>query len=545
MLLDFLPPELVVAAQSYGLTPQAALVAARLSAAGPAAIASLASQVDWAFLHAPSMRTELLAPGRSAAAAESRPESWSDVDSRDDASVVGRPAVAGARVSDAEVTTSFAVPGEGNSALADAGAAINSLAPARQPRGAFLWPQASASALGIKADALGAAGADSQSRFSIAALEVLAAKAVADLGAYATPALMQARLSGAASSAGAAVNPGESSGSQAVPFVDVSRRPDLLRSVLQAGSTMTSASGVSQQEDIAAGSDEPYTATHVVERVAAQLPAVQQQQFRALFLRGIGSPSVRAAQALALVHRSGALATNASLAERASLAWDAMPMLEVQKHLESGQGGFDLASLEALAASVADSTSTVVIPNAPRLASALAALQSMVAPTINGSVSNNDAASTSASLRAGDSLASLVTSNVSSSSSASGAGAVRRAPTAAAEMVRTGTRRTGESEIPDWFEKAARKMFGEPSGTAADGLSMADLTLINSAAPQQVAASTRGETVAPSAAPSVASAATQGGGGEKIDIERTARDVYRAVLQIMEAARARNGEPYL
>ena len=134
---------------------------------------------------------------------------------------------------------------------------------------------------------------------------------------------------------------------------------------------------------------------------------------------------------------------------------------------------------------------------------------------------------------------------MSSSSSASGAGAVRRAPTAAAEMVRTGARRTGESEIPDWFEKAARKMFGEPSGTVADGLSMADLTLINSAAPQQVAASTRGETVAPSAAPSVASATTEGGGGNKIDIERTARDVYRAVLQIMEAARARNGEPYL
>ena len=327
---------------------------------------------------------------------------------------------------------------------------------------------------------------------------------------------------------------------QRVPFVDLSRRPDLLRSVLQAGSSSTGSrgGGRSQQGDNAEDAVDSFSAPQIVERVAGQLPAMQQQQFRALFLRSVGSPSVRAAQALALVHRSGVLAGNASLAERASLAWDAMPMLEMQKQLESAQGGFDLSDLDALAASVANANSTVVIPNAPRLASALAALQSMVAPTVNGNVSNNNSAAPSASARAGDSLASLVTSNTSS------AGAVRRAPTAAAEMVRTGARRSGESEIPDWFEKAARKMFGEPSGKAADGLSMSDLTLINAAPPQQVAASTRGESVAPSAAPSVASATT-GGGGNKIDVERTARDVYRAVLQIMEAARARNGEPYL
>ncbi len=530
LLLDFLPPELVVAAQRYGLTPQAALVAARLSAAGPAAIASLASQVDWAFLHVPSTRTSLLGNGRGRQpmAAESAGAVWSDAGSGNETSMARSFGGFDRDMAFASRSVDVGDSGNDNFVLADATATINSLAPTRQPRGAFLWPHATATALGIKPESLGALDADSQSRFSVAALEVLAAKAVADLGAYAMP-----------SAARQARGVTTSSDGQGVPFVDVSRRPDLLRSVLQAGSTMGSGAELSYQSDSDTDLADTHTAPNIVERVAAQLPAPQQQQFRALFLRGIGSPSVRAAQALALVQRSGVLAGSASLAERASLAWDAMPMLEVQKQLESGQGGFDLGVLDALAASVANATSTVVIPNAPRLASALAALQSMVAPTNNGNVSNTSSVAPSASVRAGDSLASLITSNTAS------AGAMRRAPTAAAEMVRTGARRTGESEIPDWFEKAARKMFGEPSGTAADGLSMADLTLINAAPPQQVAASTRGESVAPSATPSVSSAGAEAGGGNKIDVERTARDVYRAVLQIMEAARARNGEPYL
>jgi hypothetical protein len=282
---------------------------------------------------------------------------------------------------------------------------------------------------------------------------------------------------------------------------------------------------------------------------------MQQQQFRALFLRSVGSPSVRAAQALALVHRSGVLADNASLAERASLAWDAMPMLALQKQLSDAgpNTGFELRGLEALAASMGDATNSFVgasaiagNANAPRLASALQALQTMLMPA---GLPTQPQAPLSNARSVGDSLASLVSpsrSDVSSNSNASSsaAGALKRPPTASPEMVRTGARRSNEAEIPEWFEKAARKMFGEPTGTAADGISLADLTLINSAPQQQIAASTRGETVAPSAAPSVATA-TNAEPGEKFDVERIARDVYRAVLQIMEAARARNGEPYL
>jgi hypothetical protein len=49
-------------------------------------------------------------------------------------------------------------------------------------------------------------------------------------------------------------------------------------------------------------------------------------------------------------------------------------------------------------------------------------------------------------------------------------------------------------------------------------------------------------------APSAAAAAEQAGGGggpNNIDVEATAQEIYRYILTMMDAARARNGEPYL
>ena len=48
------------------------------------------------------------------------------------------------------------------------------------PRGAFLWPSATVGALGLNA-----AAPDGQQSMSVAALELLAAQAVAELGTYA------------------------------------------------------------------------------------------------------------------------------------------------------------------------------------------------------------------------------------------------------------------------------------------------------------------------------------------------------------------------
>jgi hypothetical protein len=158
------------------------------------------------------------------------------------------------------------------------------------------------------------------------------------------------------------------------------------------------------------------------------------------------------------------------------------------------------------------------------------------------------------SARAGDALGAYVApvappSMPSRDRDAGSAGAVLRAPTAAPEYVQTGRSGAryggGEVEIPPWFEAAARKMFAD-RGSSSDGMSLAELTLVTSAPAQQIAASTRS---APSAAPPTPGGGqakqTTGAGAPQIDVEKLAHEVYRQILVMMDAARARNGEPYL
>jgi hypothetical protein len=161
------------------------------------------------------------------------------------------------------------------------------------------------------------------------------------------------------------------------------------------------------------------------------------------------------------------------------------------------------------------------------------------------------------SARAGEALGSSVAPGVegattggargASSSSSRGEGAVLRAPTAAQELVQTGRPSGrfggGEQELPAWFEQAARKML-EDRSSVSDGISLAELTLVQTAAPQQIAASSRhdgGHTQPVTPSPG----ATVGAEKDKIDIEKLANDVYREILALMDIARARNGEPYL
>jgi hypothetical protein len=126
-------------------------------------------------------------------------------------------------------------------------------------------------------------------------------------------------------------------------------------------------------------------------------------------------------------------------------------------------------------------------------------------------------------------------------------GAVLRAPTAAQELVQTGRpsgrHGGGEVEIPPWFEAAAKKML-EDRSMVSDGISLAELTLVQTAAPTQIAASSRhdgGSSQPLSPSPS----GTVGAEKEKIDVEKLANELYREILALMDIARARNGEPYL
>ncbi|HRC56390.1 MAG TPA: hypothetical protein PKU97_10725 [Kofleriaceae bacterium] len=76
-----------------------------------------------------------------------------------------------------------------------------------------------------------------------------------------------------------------------------------------------------------------------------------------------------------------------------------------------------------------------------------------------------------------------------------------------------------------------------------EGMSLAELTLI--AAPPQTQIAAAGRDTPAAAPPKQASSDGKGDKGQKIDVEKVAREVYTAFLHIIESARQRNGEPYL
>ena len=370
----------------------------------------------------------------------------------------------------------------------------------RLPRGAFMWPSATVAALGLNA-----ATPDGDHSMSVAALELLAAQSVAELGTYAAlgfdrpSSAGDARADGATSSAGV-------SGSQRSPS-DAPGEPS-----------------EPSEHDVLA------TATALV-------PTARRAKFEAMYL-ALGasasgrssSPSARAARALALAGRGEDTIT---AHERASIAWDVMPV--VAPTLADALGAEPspgVPGTRSLVSGQARGRRGVELPEYVESRPGLAAL----------------------SARAGEALGSYVTPTApaapssSSSSSQAQQGAVLRAPTAAQEFVKTGRSGGryggGEVEIPTWFEAAARKMLDERSGNS-DGISLAELTLVSAAPPSQIAASTRG---VPSAAPANSNPSTSGAqanAAQQVDIEKVANEVYKQILVLMDAARGRNGEPYL
>ena len=146
------------------------------------------------------------------------------------------------------------------------------------------------------------------------------------------------------------------------------------------------------------------------------------------------------------------------------------------------------------------------------------------------------------SARAGEALGSYVAPVAPPSAPAAVRGVERHAAAsarccarrrAAPEFVRTGSARGGrhgggEVEIPTWFEAAARKMLDERSGTA-DGISLAELTLVQPAPSTHIAASDaqRAERAPRGAAPEHARRAGQQR-DQQIDVEKVANEVYRA-----------------
>ncbi|MEZ4358671.1 MAG: hypothetical protein R3B48_00710 [Kofleriaceae bacterium] len=354
----------------------------------------------------------------------------------------------------------------------------------RAPRGAFLLPAASVAAMGLSA-----ATPDGEHAMPIAALEILAAKMVAELGSFASPVAPERG------------DRGEFTG----------------RGPVSAGVEPSSAA-----PRVAAEAANPGGERELFASAAASVTGPRRARFEALYLAlsqssegGSLSPAVRAARALALANRDEE-APLLSSRERAALAWQIFPVVL------SGEG-----SASSAAASIATQAS-----RAERRAPELEAL---TAPEPSARPAGEMRPGLSPlSSRAGEALGSFVTST--------SADARPRTEEPRAGW-RSGRYGGGEVEIPGWFEAAARKMF-EDRGDV-EGISLADLTLIAAAPPTQIAASGRDAQVVASPPKQASPDAKSGEKEEKVDIEKVASEVYRAVVQLMDSARMRNGEPYL
>ncbi|HUJ61583.1 MAG TPA: hypothetical protein VLX92_23925, partial [Kofleriaceae bacterium] len=514
---DFVAPELVLAARVYGLGPAEAAQAARLAIGGPGLLAAMAGTVDRTFVQALAIEAErrgiglgLGAPGERGAVpgipgigplaiATAYPTAGSPASARP-GEQPGAAMLPAGEVSAAAEAELAAAPGRSTPSGSVFGVER------RAPRGAFLWPSATVGALGLTA-----APPDGEQSMSVAALELLAAQAVAELGTYA--ALVGLPVAGGAVAGEGAI--GIDAGSELA-------RPG------EAGRIETAAAA-------RAGAAAPGVApeAELLRSAAAMVPAARRAKFDALYLalgqtaasRG-WSPAARAARALALAGRGDEAIT---ARERATIAWDVLPMVYAPERA----GEDEPLSTGAAAQRAAERASRAAADPSYAFVESRPGLGAL-------------------SARAGEALGSYVAPSApsessSTSSSSRDSGAVLRAPTAAQELVRTGRpagrHGGGEVEIPPWFEAAARKMFEERSGLS-DGISLAELTLVAAAPPAQVAASSRSapSSVPPSAAPNSAASTRD---APQIDIEKTANEVYRQILTLMDAARARNGEPFL
>ncbi|MBA3465231.1 MAG: hypothetical protein H0T46_35195, partial [Deltaproteobacteria bacterium] len=535
--LDFVAPELVLAARVYGLGPAEAAQAGRLALAGPAQLAAMASTVDRTFVQAMAIATERRESARAEAITTAYPLSAPSA-----LSAVARGAAHPTSAHSAPPASTAFAAYEADNAFARAEAPLLPSSAfgveRRVPRGAFLWPSATVAALGLAAPA-----PDSLQSMSVAALELLAAQAVAEIGTFAafadhvtpTTATLAAPAGGTVGTFGAEGGVQSSSSSTAAG----------------AAASARATGGVAAQ--IAMPSLAEPAEADVLGAAAAMIPMARRARFDALYVALSQSPSgrtwspaARAARALALAGRGEDAPVSAY--ERAASAWDVLPVVYATD-------GMTVAEIEAASAAG-------TLPSLARAASRARSIGAGEMPAVSARPGLSGLMS-----RAGEAIGSYVApstgelaqsvaraeSSSSSSSRERDLPIVHRAPTAAQELVRTGRPSSrsggGEVEIPTWFEAAARKMLDQRSATSSSdgGFSLSELTLVTAAPASHIAASSRASSHA--AAPAPAAAASAGpkgaGAGADVDVDKIADDVYRQILVMMDLARSRNGEPYL
>lgn len=545
---DFVPPELILAARVYGLGPAEAAQAARLAVAGPGQLSAMAGTVDRTFVQALAIEAErrgsmpgyagssTMAAGSAGAAATSvvptggTPASWS----------------ASADAFDAPMASPLSGSAPTMTPLAATPLAASAFGVERRtPRGATLWPAGTVAALGLNA-----ATPDGESSMSVAALELLAAQSVAELGTF----VALGEHAPMASTRGATFDASTNVDDVATPGA----LPNLATAQQVLDGRRAAASDTAPGPDGAPGAEPPEA--DVISQARGMVDVNRRIRFDALYVAlgqtGPGrtlSPAARAARALALAGRAED-GVSLSARERAAAAWDVLPVVFAEDYDREDAaeeaaliGGSSLRGVERRAA-LRGWDGTLVAGDFTRSSSSssFGRADSGADFAVDGRPGLS-----SLSARAGEALGSYVTQQaIPTSSSSSGSytgneGAVLRAPTAAQEMVQTGRPSGraggGETEIPAWFEAAARRMFADKrSSGGAEGISLAELTLVNNAPSGAIAAdSVSAGKATPNASVSHAGEKDEDSG---LDIESLANDIFEHVEQMKKQARMLLGD---
>lgn len=574
LAFDFVTPELVLAARVYGFGPAEAVQAARLAIAGPTQLAAMANAVDRTFVqamareverHRAVIATAYPSSSAAAAAASSRASATPATAPSTSTPAIGdasAPATSTSLTSSTSSTspTSTSTPTrvtsapgatEGLGSIGGVNAPIGMPSSTfgvgrRTPRGAFLWPSAAVAALGLDA-----ALPDGALGTTIAALELLAAHAVTDLGTYAA----LADIAKPDAHADAAITEA---------FVETRRATREAQARALTPTSTTSSTTATAASFVAPTANEH----DVLETVSALVPHARRARFDALYVAlgrssvGQGwSPAARAARAFALVGRGEDGTVSSS--ERVATVWDVLPVIYALGDRAAANDG----------TTTPRTASTATVRDRAPAMTPLASNATTSSSSFGGFAGRRPARGPANDLevvvdprpglgglasRAGEAISSYVTPHqasammsTSDSATRTERQAARAAASVAPEYVRSPARPSakaggGEAEIPAWFEQAARRMFAEQTGVA-ESISLTELTLIQQAPPSAVAASTRS---LHGPAPSISSSSSGGGSGHDtghhdVDVDGVANEIYQQILDMMQSARARNGEPFL
>ncbi|MCE9577713.1 MAG: hypothetical protein K8W52_31480, partial [Deltaproteobacteria bacterium] len=560
LAFDFLPPELVLAARVYGFGPVEAAQAQRLAVSGASGLAAMATALDLTFLRAVHTRdVQRDQHGQRDRAAIAWDDGRAPLGSepRTVAPITAYPAASPAIAELAPISGTTAASTQAPAASAQIGAPAaraESYLPApgersalfgiqrRLPRGAFLWPSATVASIGLNATA-----PEGFETLSVAALELLAASAVADLGAWVVGLDPQQRAAGPAGRAS------ESSASADGVSSDGGESPAAARTAFAMLTGNLSAARPAEPSAFTGASDTRSEDEPSLAEVARVVPSERRGRFEAVYLsltqtstgRSL-SPSARVARALAMLGRDDG-SSPATPIERAAEAWSVLPLLltgdgqpmatgEVGERPRAAVPTEGRPGLQVLSGRAGEALGSFVAPSAAEIDT-----------TRGGHREREERAERAEARERERDERERVREERREKRERERASRMPATP----EFVRTGglprTRAGGgEAEIPAWFESAARSMLNERSAGPSDGISMAELTLINAAPTSHVAASTRGTSAATApASPSGAGGqSASGGGGEKPDVDGLAQKVYSEILKLIDIERERNGEPY-